>query len=123
MKSYVTIEQKVCPVTGKTFDSGSLLMDTRLRDSFEKNTTTGWQICDEVQEQLNKGYVALVEIDESKSTISTNGNYLPENVWRTGNICYLKQEACNNIFNIRVNTPFIFIQEGVIEKLQTMTQE
>ena len=122
MKSYVTLEQKVCPVSGKTFDSDSLLMDMKLRDSFEKNTITGWEICPEVQEQLNKGFIALVEIDEDKSTLSSNGNYLPENVWRTGNICYLKQTACNKIFNMKITTPFVFIQQGVIEQLQIMTQ-
>lgn len=122
MKSYVTIEQKICPVTGKTFDSGALLIDKRVQNSFEKNTVTGWEICPEVREQVDKGFVALVEIDESKSTVSNNGNYTPENVWRTGNICYLKQEACDNIFNMKINSPFVFIQEGIIEKLTLMVE-
>ena len=39
-KTYVTIEQNVCPVCGKTFETGALLMDDRLQDKFEMHTLT-----------------------------------------------------------------------------------
>lgn len=122
-KSYVSLEQKVCPITGKTFDTNSILMDTRLKDSFDKYTVTGWEICPEVQQQLDKGFVALVEIDEEKSSKRANGRYKPEDVYRTGNICYLKTEAFKNIFNVELNTPFVFVDENVISKLNSMIDD
>ena len=44
-KSYVTLEQHVCPVCLKTFDTGNLLLDDKLRDVFKKYTVTGYGLC------------------------------------------------------------------------------
>lgn len=41
MKSYVTLEQKICVVCGRSYDTGSLLLDKRLRERFEHHTITG----------------------------------------------------------------------------------
>lgn len=63
-KSYVSLETKICPATG-------------------------YQFSPEVQEQLDKGFVVLVECDPEKSVGNT-----PDTVWRTGNITYLKKRYC-----------------------------
>ena len=123
MKSYVTIEQKICPITGKTFDSGDILVDRRLKDSFEKCTTTGWQICPEVKEQLDKGFVALVEIDEAKSTKSNNGNITPEGAYRLGKIVYVRNAIVKEIFNTKITTPFVYVESKVIEFLESKITE
>ena len=61
-KSYVTLEQHVCPVCMKTFDTGNLLLDDILRDVFEKYTVTGYGLCEEHKKVVEDGYVILVEV-------------------------------------------------------------
>ena len=46
-KSYVTIEQHVCPVCGKAHDTGTILLDRRLRERFDMYTPTGYGLCPE----------------------------------------------------------------------------
>ena len=127
-KSHVSLEQKICPVSGKTFDSGAILFDTRIRggklmESMERHTTTGIEISPEVQEQLDKGFVAMVGVDESKSQRMPNGNLNPEGAYRTGKIAYVKKEAAKDIFNMDVdNIPFAYCDDEVIAHLEKMMQ-
>ncbi len=48
-KSHVSLEQHVCLVCGKAFDTGAVLLDKRLRASMEHHTKTGWGLCPEHQ--------------------------------------------------------------------------
>jgi hypothetical protein len=41
-KSHASLEQHVCLVRGKAFDTGAILLDKRLRASMEHHTATGW---------------------------------------------------------------------------------
>lgn len=122
-KSYVSLEQKMCLVTGKPFDTNSLLLDKRLKDSLEKNTVTGWGISPEVREKIDAGFIALVEIDQEK-TIIKNNKILPENAYRTGVIAYLKKEV---FFDIVPDAPehleFIFVAEDFIPGLRKLVRE
>jgi hypothetical protein len=119
-KSYVSMEQKQCPVCGLIFDSGAILLDKRLRQSMKRNTVTGYGLCPEHQELFDKGYIALVEA----TSPSSEANLKLEEVNRTGKICHLKRSAADNIFNIKLpdKIPMIFVEPGVIDKLQTMTE-
>jgi len=118
-KSYVTMERKVCPVTGKTFGSGDILFDKHLRNRFDMSTITGWQICPKVQEQLDKGYIALVEADSEKSEFLPNGNIKPEGAYRTGVVAFIRKEVADRIFNMPIDTPFVFVDPGVIPLIQS----
>ena len=60
-KSHVSLEQHVCLVCGKAFDTGTILLDKRLRASMEHHTKTGWGLCPEHQKLADDGFVALVE--------------------------------------------------------------
>jgi hypothetical protein len=40
-QSHVSLEQHVCLVCGKAFDTGTILLDKRLRASMEHHTKTG----------------------------------------------------------------------------------
>jgi hypothetical protein len=115
MKSHVTLEQHACPATGKLHDTGALLLDQRLRERFEPNTTTGWSFCPEVQEKLNEGFVVLVGIDASKSN-TVNGVMMPDTVWRTGEIIYLKREAADKVFDTPIKN-MAFVDADVIKML------
>ncbi len=58
-KSHVSLERRVCLVCGTHFDTGSVLLDKRLRASMERYTTTGWGLCAEHQKLFDDGFVAL----------------------------------------------------------------
>jgi len=67
MKSYVSMERKKCGVCGKDYDSGSILLDRRLKESMERHTLTGWGMCEEHQKLKDAGYIAIVGVDEKLS--------------------------------------------------------
>jgi len=119
-KSYVSMEQKQCIVCGTAYDSGTILLDKRLRESMEHKTITGYGLCPEHQELFDKGYIALVEA----TAPAGRANIKPEDANRTGAICHLKREAANHIFDISLDSklPMVFVEPGVIEKLQAMTK-
>ena len=119
-KSYVTMEQNVCPVCCKTFDTGAILMDKRMRDRFERNTITGHSLCREHQKQADEGFVFLIAADPSQSKTSTDGSRIkPQDAYRTGEICAIKKESASRIFNCEVR-PINFCEPEVIKMLQEM---
>ena len=122
-KSHVSLEQHVCLVCGVAFDTGSILLDKRLRASLERHTATGWGLCPEHQKLSDEGFVALVECDPQRSGSSArNGNMKPEQAYRTGHQAHLRREVFARVFNvpIGVDQPCVFVEPGVIEKLQAM---
>jgi len=121
-KSFTSIETKMCLVTGKEYQTNGILLDKKLKNSMEMQTCTGWGISPEAQEQINKGFVALIGADSSKSTI-TNGKVLPENVYRTGEIAYLRREVFNNLMpDYPADTPLAYVDPAIIHTLQEMQQ-
>jgi hypothetical protein len=93
-KSHVSMEQRVCLACGVRFDTGSLLLDRRLRASLERYTATGWGLCGEHQKLADDGFVALVECDPKRSGLSSHGGHIkPEQAYRTGRLAHLKREV------------------------------
>lgn len=119
-KSHVTLEQHICPVCCKQEDSGAILLDRRLRPRFERTTLTGWGLCKEHQELCDKGYVALVVIDEKKSTDRS-----PNGVWRTGDCAHVKVEVAEKMFTSPIRREdgsvheVVWISPEVFDMLQT----
>lgn len=116
-KSYVTMEQKICAVCGKKYDTNSILLDQRLRPKFDMHTITGFGMCPADQNKADNGFVALVECDASKST--PDGNIMkPENAHRTGRIMHMKKKAFAGIFNVSGSTPpMAFIEQEAFDKI------
>ena len=114
-KSYVTMEQHVCPVCLNEHDSGAILMDTRLRDRFKHKTLTGWGLCEEHQKLADDDYVFLLEIDEEKSSQP----FTLESVWRTGVVTSVRKEVAERVFDIHVNS-IAFVPPEVTEILQKL---
>jgi hypothetical protein len=126
MKSHVSLEQKQCMVCGIIYDSGAILFDTRIRngklmESLEHNTVTGYGLCEEHQKLFDDGFIALVEC----SNTNVKDTLTQENAIRTGQICHLKRTVANDIFNVALpkDLPMVFIEVGVIEKIQAMTEK
>lgn len=123
-KSHVSLEQHICLVCGTAFDTGSLLLDKRLRQRMEHHTITGWGLCPEHEQMLHDGYVALVECDPQRSGDVTLGCMKPEDAYRTGRVAHLRRETFAQVFNVPLeNTQFcVFVGLGVLEQLQAMVE-
>lgn len=131
MKSYVTMETKVCPICGKNEDSGAILMDTRMRDRFEHRTATGWDLCAEHRQLFAEGYVALVECSNDPGRSVSRME--PEDALRTGRIMHLKLPAADALFSYQGGAwprmrdgkpnPLSFCPPGVIEMVEKWARE
>ncbi|BBP05137.1 hypothetical protein TPL01_10180 [Sulfuriferula plumbiphila] len=120
-KSHVSLEQHVCLVCGKAFDTGAILLDKRLRASMEHHTKTGWGLCPEHQKLSDDGFVALVECDPQRSG-PPGGRLKPEQAYRTGRLAHLKRHVFAQVFNVPIEAgqPCVFVEPGVIDQLQSM---
>ena len=113
-KSYVTMEQNVCPVCGQVFGTNALLLDKRLRSRFERYTVTGWGMCPEHKALMDQGYIALVGIDPDKSKSMD-----PQGVYRTGEIAHVRANVWEQIFDVPVpEQGMAFVEPQVINLLQ-----
>jgi len=120
-KSHVGMGHSICPVCTKKHDE-VVLLDRRLRKTLTSDEMMGFDLCEEHQKLCNDGYVALVGIDENKSTMP----YKVESVYRTGAIAHLKIEAFTEIFNAEVpENPFhlSFCDDDVFTDLAKLQQE
>lgn len=118
-KSYVSIAQEVCFVTGNLYDSGEILIDKRMENSMEHKTTVGMGICPEVRELFAKGYVALIEIDLAKSGRGNDKKLSLKDAYRTGNIAYLKRDVLKELFTVPLedSQDIVYIDEKTFQHL------
>lgn len=118
-KSYVSIAQKVCIVTGNLYDSGEILMDKRMKNSMEHKTTVGMGVCPEVEKLFNKGYVALIEVDSAKSGSGNDKKLSPKDAYRTGNFAYLKRDVFKELFTVPLEDSqnIVYIDEKTFQHL------
>ena len=122
-KSHVTIEQQQCIVCGEVFDTGSLLLDKRLRERFDHTTLTGWGMCPVHMKLYDDGYIALIECDEKYSAI-VNNRVQPEEAYRTGTVAHIRKEIFTQIFDTSVPEQGIaFVEKAVIEKIQELQNQ
>jgi len=117
-KSYVGMGHTVCPICTKKHNS-TILIDKRLRNTLTNDMVTDIGLCDEHQELYDKGYIALVAIDEEKSELPFN----LDNVYRTGKLAHISQELFEQIFDVPVpDNParLMMCPDDLIDKLQTL---
>jgi len=120
LKSYVSLEQHLCIVCGKPYDTRAVLLDRRLRESMLKYTVTGSGLCPEHQTRHDQGFIALVECDPTKSGLPPSGYRLqPGKAYRTGRIAHLKRDTWSQVFNVPIppDLPLVFVEPGVIDTL------
>lgn len=118
-KSYVTCEQKICIVCGNKYDTDALLLDKSLRHIFDSTTVTGFGLCPKDQALYDQGYIALVEIDPTKS-VMRNDKVKPEGAYRTGVVAHIKEGILYDILKTvqPFDSPVLFVEEGIIAELQ-----
>ena len=116
-KSYVTMEQNICMVCGKEFDTGAILLDRKMRDKFEHKTTTGAGICPEHQKLHDDGYIALIGVDTANS-ILIDGLVKPGNAHRTGKIAFFKRTVAKDVLNVSpevLKSVYLFIDDKALD--------
>lgn len=120
-KSYVTLEQRKCLVCGKDYDTGSILLDKRLKPTFEHKTLTGVGLCPDDEKLHKDGFIALVAVDESK-TEGYGSSIKPEDAYRTGTMAHIRRTVARKVFNVEIpdNLPMMFCDPEVIETLAKM---
>lgn len=123
-KSYVTLEQKQCPVCGTVFDTGNLLMDNRMQKSFDKYTVTGFGLCPKCGEIAKKGFVFLVEatLEPDQNKKSKNKKLKQVIPVPTGRIARIKKSVAEQMFNVKVED-LGFMEPEAFEKLQMIGGE
>lgn len=120
-KSFVTIIAKICIVTGKQFETGELMIDQRVKNSFETFTIDGYGISPEVQEKIDDDYIALIGFDATQSHPNPK-QY--SDFYRTGEVAYLKSNVFQDIFTVELpKEKFTFVEKEVISHLQTLQHE
>ncbi len=122
-KSYVTIEQKHCPICGENKESGALLLDRRVQDSFEKHTVTGIDICDDCDAQSKKGFVALIGADPEKSRV-VDETCKPQDAYRTEEYLWIDREFADKIFDVDLGDhPFAYIEPEAMKMVKQIVKE
>lgn len=117
-KSHVSMEQAVCPACGVTEDTGAILLDKRMRQSLDRNTVTGWGLCQACKDKIDSGWIVLVAIDPAKSGGPQGGTVKPEDAYRTGAVAYLKAAAFAEVFNVPAPPKGVcFCESAVLDQL------
>ena len=120
-KSYVTLEEQVCVVCGATFDTGDLLLDTQLRQQFDMHTVTGWGLCETHQELHDKGFIALVAIDPTKSKRGRDGNVSAHDAYRTGHVIHVLRDKWAALFSVPCpDVPLVFIDDDTAQFIESI---
>ena len=114
MKSYVGIGQTFCPICLEKKEA--ILLDRRLKDTLKPNNFLGFEFCEKHQKQIDDDYIFLIETKEEIHD-------LKEVDKRTGNYAALKRELAKKIFNVPKLEDINFVEIGVIDKLQEITEQ
>jgi hypothetical protein len=119
-KSHVTMAYKICKITGEKFDDG-LLLDKRLKKVFERETCAGFGISPRAQKMIDKGYIALVGIDPERSSYNNEDHVKPSDVWRTGDLIWMKRDAFEGSFDTSGKNiqEMVFCTPDMIEELKS----
>lgn len=125
-KSHVAMEQHQCPICLARFDTGNVLLETRidratgkLRQTLEEHQITGHSPCTSCQEKMDDGFVALIETRDSNPNRSIAFMDTP----RSGNFAFLKGTPFTAIFDRPVpSPPIVFVEPGVLDAINKMVK-
>jgi hypothetical protein len=124
-KSYVSMEYKICPVCGRKHNYNcGILMDTRVKDTLDRETITGEGMCEEHQNMCDDGYIALIGIDPEKSELpEKEGKVDPSKVYRTGSIAHIHKDMFGSMFDVEHEGPIILVSEQVIKEIEKIAAD
>lgn len=121
-KSHVGMEYHVCPICVKRFETGCILLDRRLRQSLERETVTGWELCPECDARHKAGYIALVAVRNEKGL----GTLKPSEVYREGTIVHVRREAAVRLMpelQPHIDKPLVWVPKALCIELARLETE
>lgn len=119
-KSYVSLEQKLDPITGEIHDYNcGLIMDERLRKKFHRNTITGYGYSEKTEKMLNDGYVACIEV--SNKNIFDQKTMKQEEASRTGRIAWIRKKVADQMFTDKRIKTMAFVDTEVFNYLESLS--
>ena len=118
MKSFTSLEKKICEVCGVEHNNGcGVLLNKNLKEDLEMETVTGFGLCKECEDKYKDGYIALV-------VIKTPGNDVDQIVRiedgeRTGTILHIKQDALEHLTESKLQkgVAMVFVDGEFADKL------
>lgn len=116
-KSHVGMAFNICPICGEKH-SEAILLDTRMKNSLERENFMGYELCPEHKE-MSKEFVALVEVEEEpKQDAKLN------EVKRTGGVAHFRRTVAAKVFDAEIpdDMPFVYVEKGMLDRLQSMVQ-
>lgn len=80
--------------------------------------------CESCQKYIDDDYIAMVEIDSSKSEIDFDEGLADNSgAYRTGNIAWMKKDKAEIMFNTEITKPMIFIDSDVIPAIESLIKQ
>lgn len=119
-ENYVRMGKHLCVVCAKEHESGEILIHKRLQEIPEGKTLTGWGMCPECKRLEDDGYIALVEIDPQKSNAKTASKVKQNDAYRTGRIMHIRKAVADELFNVPITTPMVWIDPELWSRLEFM---
>jgi len=108
MNDFVEMERFQCPVCGNIHQHNEgILISKNLKPIKQENTVTGVSLCEEDNKMFEEGYIAAIEIDESKSVVE-NDTVKPNEAHRTGNIIHIRRRVFSDIFEVAETPKIMF---------------
>ena len=93
--NFVAMVYHLCPICAKR-DDGEILLHTKFGDlsKIDKQNVGFSNPCDECQAAIDSGAIMIIVIDQSKS-----GDMAFENLYRTGEVFGVTEDAILRVFN------------------------
>lgn len=116
---FVGMQVMTCQVCGQEHSNGAaILLNKRLKPIKDEELKGGYHLCEEDQQKFDEGYIALIEVDPSKSRME-EGVF-----WRTGEVVYARREVAQSLFPTMdlEGHPLAHVEIGVIAHLRGMVE-
>ena len=107
-KTPITMETRRCPICQKEWETGNILIDQKLRDTFQMRTSTGIAVCPEHRALVDSGdYVALIEVRPEVDQKKGIALFVP-----TGDGALISKDTAIEVFRMDVS-PYNYVEIGV----------
>lgn len=117
---FVGMQVMTCQICGREHSHGaSILLNRRFKPIKDEELQGGYHLCEDDEKMFNQGYIALIEVDPSKSK-TEEGVF-----WRTGQIVHVRKELAASLFpQMELNGhPLAHVEIGIIDNLRKQFDE
>lgn len=119
MNLETALVHKLCPICCAKTDEQIVLNQKLTKEAAEQvkemhSKAIGFsEPCSECQTQIDNDFIAVIGINPNKSN-PEKGYVKLENIYRTGQLLWIKHHIAKSIFNWNRPEPFIFVENEII---------